>query len=49
MAPYPMGKVMQILIQAGCITPQYAVCALTKGDKAEGIKNHIPSYVAEML
>lgn len=35
MAPYTIGKVMQILIQAGCITPQYAVRTLKFGDKKE--------------
>jgi hypothetical protein len=33
MAPYPMGKVIQILIQAECITPRYAVKTLRFGDK----------------
>ncbi|MCB9806346.1 hypothetical protein H6768_00270 [Candidatus Peribacteria bacterium] len=49
MAPYSLGKVVQILVQAKCITPEYAVKTLTQGDKAERVKPHIPSCTAEML
>lgn len=49
MKPYSLGEIVQILIQAKCITPLYAVQTLTRGDKKEGVTSHASGYVAEML